>query len=167
MQVKLIYNGIQEKKATWTCMGKLYSYNLIPGQIIMIPENQVKNLKGFGSFQLIKEIQPMVEVESTEIISEIDEEIFEKQIEETVNIPEEEDPFKKYEEEVKDTQEDKIEDIEEIEVENTEVEESPDFDYTSLSKAELKRMCKERGLKTSGNRDDLIYRNVQFDVDNV
>jgi hypothetical protein len=74
---------------------------------------------------------------------------------------------------VPEPEEEEPEEFTELDEEETEVlnkvvveEDTPDVDYCSLRKAELKDKCKEKGLKVSGNRDDLIGRLVMSDIQN-
>jgi hypothetical protein len=173
MNVTMKFKGSIKTKAVWTQMGKTYSYILIPEDTVEVPEDQIKNIQGFGSFTIvkgvdpIKDVEPIIEEESSAVITKIDEAVFDEQVvveeveeeEEVVVVVEEVkvNPFEKYESDVSETQ---------APVEELEVEESPEHDYTSYSKTKLRGMCKERNLKKSGNRDDLIYRLVQSDVDN-
>ena len=135
--VKLKYIGISKKRATWSSMDKTYSYNLIPGKVLELPEEQVSIISGFGSFQKIKTVETMIETESTEVITPEDEAVFKEQ---EVNIPE-----VQYENEPTiDGQGPSNEVIEEVEEDD--FEETPEVDYMALTKAELKKLCRERGL---------------------
>ena len=37
------------------------------------------------------------------------------------------------------------------------------MDYETLTLLELKKLCKERGLKISGNKDDVVIRLMEYD----
>lgn len=155
---KLRFNGVKKKRATWSSMGKVYSYNLKPGSIIDLPENQVGNVGAFGSF--VRLDVPVVAGKTVVNKKTIEKEDWTKK---TVKPPVVEDVVEDIVEEVVE----EIEVAEEVEDEEM-IEDSPvediAIDYTSFNKKSLKTMCKERGISVSGNRDDLIANLVSFDL---
>jgi hypothetical protein len=164
---KVKYNGTLKKKITWNSMGKGYAYNVRPGQIIQVPEDQITNVCGCGSFIVIssasklreqgpkivkKTVQKQVEPTPVKVVKPlpvlmVDEPVEVEEV--VVNEP------------VEVTEVTVDEPVEEREDEDEECEKT--IDYTSIRKADLKDMCKKNGLKVSGNRDDLIARLVAFD----
>ena len=154
-------------------MGKAYSYNVRPGEVISIPDDQVSNIRAAGQFAIIsapgfKKAKPTVNkkvikkeapanpvrvVKHPPVSTPVQEEEVDVVVEEDfVDVdPEEETKV--------------LPQVEEKEEEHVHTEECAEkcVDYTSIRKAGLKDMCKDRGLHVSGNRDDLIARLVAFD----
>ena len=159
--IKIKYLGNSKKKVSWSIMGNFYSYNLVPGKTISIRESLFDTIKGFGTFAIVKSakvskpiVKPIIEKESTEVITTKDEEVFVKQ----------EEQITEYESKSSiDGQGPCNQVVEEIVEEDVE-EETPDVDYMSLSKSKLKKLCRDNGLKVSGNRDDLAYRIMNFSI---
>ena len=159
---KIKFNGLKRAKITWNSMGKCYSYNVDPGEVIAIAEDQVGHACACGSFVILS---------SAKMLAKNGPKVNKKTIEATAPIkivkplPVVEEQIEEPEEEVMETViievEDEVEE-EKVEEEVVKVEEKK-LDYTSIRKKELKDMCKESGLHVGGNRDDLIARLVAFD----
>jgi len=137
---------------------------VLPGKIYPVSDDQVHNICGCGPFVVIaaphlnkkpnvikKDLKKEEDVVKVIKQSPIVEPVVE---EEVVVEPEVEEPVVEEAKEV-------VEDDEPIVVEADKCVKK--FDYTSIRKADLKEMCRERVLHLSGNRDDLIARLVAFD----
>jgi hypothetical protein len=175
------FNGVKKAKVTWCSMGKVYSYNVRPGEVLAIPDDQVNNIRATGSFlvvsaphlakrkpkvnkKVLKKEEPIKVVKLTPVV-EPEPEV------EVVEEPEVEEVVEEVENEEIDPDENtkvlpapvvvEEEEEEPVVVEAEDCDKT--VDYTSIRKADLKDMCKERGLHVSGNRDDLIARLVAFD----
>jgi hypothetical protein len=164
------YNGTNKAKVSWNSMGKAFSYNVRPGEVIAIPDDQVNNIRAAGSFSIIS----APNMGKPKVIKKVIKK--ETPIKVVKPVPVVEPDPEPVEEPVEDAFEDidtesetkvlssAVEDVEEGEdLVDTEEEEDKSVDYTSIRKSDLKDMCKERGLHISGNRDDLIARLVAFD----
>jgi len=175
---KVKYTGEVRRTFTWTSMGVSKSYSVSPGHTLNVPEADMPYLLSFGAFTALvevtdeqaakqeteatferKKVNPLVSeirVYATEESTPVEEKkspepIAEKQPEPVVEavpvvVPEVEEPEE-----------------EEVEESEEEEEEEERIDYTSFSKKELVKICKERGLATIGKRDDLIARCVNYD----
>ncbi len=159
---KVKYNGTVKARLSWNSMGKGYSYNVLPGQILVITDDQAHNCCAAGpctiltgpkftktkiNKKVLPKEAPLKIVKLTPIIEEIEINPIIEEVED-VEIPVIED------------------DIEIFEGDVTDVEISQEpivIDYTSFKKAELKNMCRDRDLRTNGNRDDLITRLCNHD----
>jgi len=181
---KVKFNGTNKARVSWNSMGKVYSYNVRPGEVLGIPDDQVNNICATGPFIIIsgpkkknkgpkinkKVINTVVEkpvkvVKPKPIVEEKKEPVVESPVVEEPIVEEEhvveEEPVV---EEITEDEETKVlPAYNEIKDETNEEDEVDGIDYTSLLKDELKEMCRERGLKISGNRDDLISRLVAYD----
>lgn len=169
---KLKYVGDTRRKFSWTSMGKVQSYTVGPNQTISIPEKELPYLMSYGVFRVISDDKAIKEpskniekihhkhkispLASVERIVHVFEDTPSKTVESVSEV---------IEEEMNEVEE--IEDVEEvtdvIEESNTVDNEVKNIDYTSIRKAELKKMCEKRNLDTHGNRDDLIARLVFSD----
>lgn len=182
------YLGTNKARVSWTSMGRGFSYNVRPGEIIVVPDDQVNNIRAAGSFSIVsapsknqkpkvnkkvirkeepvikKTVKPLPLVEEEPEVEETPEV---EDVEEAVECVVEETPEEDFED-VDVNDETKVIQIPEKPSENVEFVKSPvkgeqpTIDYTSLRKEELKQICKDRGLKVSGNRDDLITRICNF-----
>ena len=83
----LRYVGTYKRRISWNSMGKAYSYVVSPGQLLQIPYSQMMNAKGAAPFEElevregkhVRKVRRLVEKESTEVVTESDEDVFEKQ----------------------------------------------------------------------------------------
>ena len=176
------YNGSAKQKICFTTMGQGFSYNVIPGEILTVPNIAIIPLMGCGVFEILNSHEEPSEVQIVNVsLDDNNEEYIDEESdasEETLNLNEQLDPrvddefedFIPRDEEEQtfgpdDTEPPYVaEETEKEVVEEMETEEIK-IDYTSKRKAELKDMCAERGLKVTGNRDDLITRLVDSDND--
>ena len=168
--VKVRYTGDSKISINWSHMGKTRSFSVSPNQIIKIQEFEVPYILSYGKFQILpKDSNSQPESQKSKEITRVEvkdkmEKIKESPIIKEIHISSTIDtsqskPVVK-EEKVKET----VKEIKtEMKEEKKEVKVVKDIDYTKLKKAELKKICKVRGLSVEGHRDDLIARCVKSD----
>jgi hypothetical protein len=190
--VVLRYLGSSKKRLNWISGKEQFSYIVRPGDVIRIPDSEIMKAMGSAPFEVISEVvvkkpkkvkalpknqrDPLVEqvIRTEEKSEDVVDVVTKKDLPDPMDV--EEDPLEKYNSEpivegvppqalVETEEEEEPEEF--LDPEPVEEEEdSPKVDYCSLRKAELKQECKDRGLKVSGNRDDLIARLVMSDIQN-
>lgn len=151
---KIRFRGERRETFSWTNMGKANSYSFGPNEVREVADKDLPYLLSFGNFSALEEeiavavpanasvvetkkVDPFISV--TPVVTEPVVVPVTVPVVEPVVVP--------------------VEVAAPVEV----VEEQDKVDYTSFSKRELVKLCKERKLETIGNRDDLICRLVSFD----
>lgn len=158
---KIKFLGDTRDSFNWTSLGKFKSYSFRPGEIKSVADSDVPYLLSFGKFDIVS--TPPKENVTVEVKAPIEVNIKEEVIRPTVTVEvKKESPVIEV---VVDTPV-SVPAPAAVVVEESvgkEEEETDPVDYTSFTKKELMKLCKERGLETFGKRDDLIARIVNDD----
>lgn len=159
--VRVKYVGDVKRNFQWNSMGKVFNYRLSPGETIKVPKEQVMYLLSYGCFTTQSEpvkspetptvinISKMVKEErAPEIKVEVVAEVITPVVVEEPVVSE---PVVKVEEVVEVVQPEPV---------------KKKIDYLQFNKKMLQKRCKDAGLDTKGNKDDLIARLVVNDQQN-
>lgn len=158
MFTTLRYMGVNRRKITWNSMGQCFSYTVSPGEPVDIPTSQVNNAKAVAvlvevedkkrKHGRVRKIRKIIEGESSEVVTESDEAVFQKQdrldpfanVEasgQEVEIEIEEDEETKDVEILKEEEEEVAEQDEVVVEEDDEESEDGNTDFASKNKKEL------------------------------
>jgi hypothetical protein len=159
---KVKYVGETRRTFTWTSMGKTMSYSVSPNDIIDLADNQLPYLLSFGNM-LVKiqethkankpKVEPVAPVKVDPIIAPVVVPVpVAAPVVESLPAPAPAEIVSEVPSVFVDEEEEEVESASEEKV-----------DYTGMTKSELKKLCKNRGLDTVGNRDDLICNLVGYD----
>jgi hypothetical protein len=168
---KVLFKGATRRRIQWHVMEKTYSYVAIPGKTLRVPDEQLMYVLSFGDFEVCKEeAEKNVEkkvTSKTVTNPSIEVSMIYTNTPAVTEQPASEAPVASEPEVTKEVVESVSEVAEEVTKEpEPEAVKKVSYDYTSIRKSELKKLCKERNLDTIGNRDDLIANLVAYDRNN-
>lgn len=142
---KVKFTGEQRENFSWISMGKAVNYSFGPNEVREVAEGDLPYLLSFGKFSALEatpvEVTPVAEISKIDPFITVTPQPVPEPVVAPVVAP-------------------VVEAVEEVVVPKIEEDR---VDYTSYSKKDLVKLCKERKLATIGNRDDLIARLVTFD----